>query len=316
MFRRRALVLVLSAVALVLGTVGAPSSASAASKPYPVPYLFLIPAIAAGLELTAAAPGSNDWNCKPSAAHPNPVVLTHGLAGNKNTNWRTFSPLLANEGYCVFALTYGVAPGTPLPANLFGGLTSMTKSAVELSAFVDKVLAATKAKKVDILGHSEGTVMPDYYAKYLGGASKIDKYVSLAPLWHGTDPAGLGTLNAYGAAFGFGTLVDAGFAPFFASGPELLTGSAFFTKLRAGGTTNVPGIKYTNIMTKYDELVQPYTSGFEPGATNITIQDLCLIDFAEHFEIAADPTAADLVLNALDPKHPRKVRCELVLPIL
>lgn len=316
MFGHRSLVLALSAVALVAGMLAAPSSANAAAKPYPVPYLFLIPAVAAGLETTGDAPGSNDWDCKPSSAHPNPVVLVHGLSGNKNTNWRTFSPLLANEGYCVFALTYGVNPGTPLPANLFGGLTSMTASAVELSAFVDKVLTATGAGKVDILGHSEGTVMPDYYAKYLGGASKIDKYVSLAPIWHGTNPAGLGTLNATATAFGLGSLVTTGFASFFASGPELLTGSAFFAKLRAGGTTNVPGITYTNIVTKYDELVQPYTSGIEPGATNIVIQDRCRIDFAEHFEIAADPTAADLVLNALDPAHPRKVRCQLVLPIL
>lgn len=314
---RRLLIAFLSAFALILGVVGTSGPVSAATKPYPVPYLFLIPAAAAGLDApNADPPGANNWHCTPSARHPNPVILVHGLSGNKDTNWRTFSPLLANEGYCVFALTYGVKAGTPYPASLFGGLTSMTQSAVEIKTFVTRVLAATKARKVDILGHSEGTQVPDYYAKYLGGASKIDKYVSLAPLWHGTDPAGLATLNAYGAAFGFGTLVTSVFNPVFASGPQLLAGSSFYTKLRAGGTTNVKGITYTNILTKYDELVKPYTSGIEPGARNIVIQDLCSIDFAEHFEIAADPTAADLVLNALDPRHPRKVRCQFVLPIL
>lgn len=254
---RRLLTAVLSAIALTIGLIGIGSPAEATTKPYPVPYNFLLPAVAAGLQTTADAPGSNIWTCKPSAGHPNPVILTHGLSGNKNTNWQTYAPLLANEGYCVYALTYGVSPGTPLPANLFGGLTSMTKSAVELSTFVDKVLASTKARKVDILGHSEGTLMPDYYAKYLGGASKIDKYVSLAPLWHGTNPAGLASANAYAIAFGFEPLVTGVFAPAFASGPELMAGSAFYTKLRAGGTSNVHGITYTNIMTKYDELVQP-----------------------------------------------------------
>jgi triacylglycerol lipase len=76
----------------------------------------------------------------------------------------------------------------------------------------------------------------------------------------------------------------------------------------------VPGISYTNIVTQYDELVEPYTSGIEPGETNIVLQDQCPIDFTEHFQIAADPVAAADVLNALDPAHPRTVPCTLVLP--
>ncbi len=38
----------------------------------------------------------------------------------------------------------------------------MERSAPQLAAFVDKVLAATGASKVDLVGHSEGTVMPRY----------------------------------------------------------------------------------------------------------------------------------------------------------
>jgi triacylglycerol lipase len=312
--RPRLLTALVAGLCVLASCVALSPSAVAAAKPYPVPYTFLTSAAAAALSPNADPPGANDWSCRPTAAHPEPVVLVHGLTGNKNDNWQTYAPLLADNGYCVFALTYGVAPGTPFPLDQVGGLTSMEQSAAQLSTFVDSVLAATGATKLDIVGHSEGTQMPDYYAKFLGGASKIDKYVSLAPIWHGTNVAGLATVDQFSAAFGFASVIDGAFNPIFASGPELLTGSAFYTALRSGGTPAVPGISYTNIVTRYDELVEPYTSGIQSGMTNIVLQDQCALDFTEHFEIAADPVAAADVLNALDPAHPRPVPCTLVLP--
>ena len=91
--------------------------ASTAADKYPVSYNFLSSAILAGTQIDADAPGSNIWDCKPTSRHPRPVVLVHGTAGNKNTNWQTYAPLLANNGYCVFALTYGVSAGTPKGAR-------------------------------------------------------------------------------------------------------------------------------------------------------------------------------------------------------
>ena len=39
-----------------------------------------------------------------------------------------------------------------------------------------------------------------------------------------------------------------------------------------------------NIVTKYDEAgARPYTSGIEPGMTNIVLQDFCNLDRSEHF---------------------------------
>jgi len=294
-----------------------PGSASAAEpeKPLPVPYGFLTSAVLAGLQIDADPPGANDWSCQPSADHPEPVVLVHGLGGNKATNWPTYAPLLHNEGYCVFALTYGTSDLAPEQfRNVFGGFTAIEDSAEELKTFVAEVLAATGADKVDILGHSEGTVMPNYYAKFLGGDQFIDDYVSLAPLWHGTNPAGLATLSQLGTPYGFTPAMFPLFSEFFASGPQLLTGSDFFTKMRSGGTPAVPGITYTNIVTKYDELVVPYTSGIEPGMTNHVVQKYCFLDLGEHFAIASDPVAAQLVLNALDPANAKRPPCRAVLP--
>jgi triacylglycerol lipase len=307
---RAALVAAAASLAIPVALVGGPPAG--ASGALPVPYTFLPTAVIAGVTPYADPPGANRWTCTPTAAHPHPVVLVHGTAGNKNTNWQTYAPLLANNGYCVFALTYGVYPADGLPLDQVGGREPIEQSAVELSAFVDRVLAATKATKVDIVGHSQGTVVPDYYAKFLGGAHKIDKYVSLASLWHGTNTGGIAVLQAMGAAYGFDPISPI-VAKYCGACLEMTTGSAFITKLRAGGVA-VPGITYTNIVTRFDELVTPYTSGIEPGMHNIVVQNQCALDFAEHLEIAADPIAAVDVLNALDPAHPRPIHCQLVLP--
>jgi triacylglycerol lipase len=303
---RRAVV-VLSAIAAAL-LPGAVSPAGAADT-LPVPYQFIPSALLGGMP-DADAPGTNDWACKPSAAHPRPVVLVHGTGGNRSTNWQTYGPLLKNNGYCVFALTYGVPAGSAYPASALGGMNDIATSAQELGAFIDKVLSATGSAKVDIVGHSQGTLMPDYYAKFLGGAPRIHAYVSLAPLWHGT---GLGDITPL-LAPAFGDAANQP-VPYCVACGQMSTSSDFMATMRAGGVA-MPGIRYTNIVTRYDELVQPYTSGIEPGMTNIVLQDRCPTDFTEHFEIAADRNASVLVLNALDPAHPRPLVCSVVLPFV
>jgi triacylglycerol lipase len=275
----------------------------------PVNYNFLAGAIAAGTKVDADPPGANDWTCRPTAAHPRPVVLVHGTLGNKNTNWQAYSPLLANHGYCVFSLTYGVIPGSPIPVSQFGGMARIQDSAQQLKAFVARVLRSTGARKVDLVGHSQGTFMPEYYVKFLGGAKHVQNYISLAPLWHGTRSA----LPLSQIARGFG--IDEEDFPICTACPQMSSDSRFVAQLRAGGLL-VGNVAYTNIMTKYDELVRPYTSGSEPGMHNIVLQDLCETDFTEHFEIAADPVGAQVVLNTLDPAHPGPVPCPVVLPFV
>ena len=64
------------------------------------------------LRPTAAPPGANDWSCRPTQAHPYPVILVHGTLANAAFTWQALSPLLANAGYCVFALNYGANEGS------------------------------------------------------------------------------------------------------------------------------------------------------------------------------------------------------------
>jgi triacylglycerol lipase len=301
-------------VALVVASVTVVSVPPAGAAAYPVIYN-LSAARGVLLDHTAPPPGANDFSCTPSAAHPNPVVLVHGLGATMGENWATYAPLLANHGYCVFALTYGLHPGE----DFVGGLAPMEQSSAELAAFVDRVLAATGAQKVDLVGHSEGTVMPQYYLKFRGGAAKVDKYVAITPIYHGTTLLGVGALiTALETAYPqFAGPISRQFARGCGSCEEFLRGSPFLKHLYADGHFAVPGVTYTTIMTRYDELVTPYTSGRLPAApdvTNIVVQNQCPIDFAEHLAMAFDPTVGQDVLNALDPAHTSKVPCRLVLP--
>ncbi|WP_260479338.1 lipase family protein [Kibdelosporangium aridum] len=305
----------LGSVAVVLALVLTAPSAAATDR-YPVSYGLAGLAKAAEAQLTrpgSAPPGANNWSCTPSAAHPDPVVLVHGASANMTANWQTISPLLANNGYCVFALTYGVPAGTPFPLNQIGGRNPMEQSAAELSSFVDRVLAATGAGKVDIVGHSEGSLMPNYYVKFLGGAAKVSDYVGLTPLWNGSNVANLANFYALARAVGLGPVIDSLVDIIFPAARQFLRGSDFLTKLAEGGVAH-PGVRYTTIMTKYDEAVVPYSSGYlrTPNATDVVLQNLCSQDYAGHAMVAFDPNATQVILNALDPANAKPVRCQFV----
>ncbi|MFF0792473.1 esterase/lipase family protein [Streptomyces spiralis] len=252
----------------------------------------------------APSSGWNDYGCRPSAAHPRPVVLVHGTFGNSVDNWLSLAPYLEHRGYCVFSLDYGQLPGVPL----FHGLGPIDKSAGQLSAFVDKVLTATGAAKVDLVGHSQGGMMPRYYLKFLGGAAKVNALVGLAPDNHGTTLSGLTKLLPYFP--GAEDLLKAT-TPGLA---DQITGSDFLTRLNEGGDT-VPGVHYTVIATKYDEVATPWRSQYLTGSDvrNVLLQDLCPVDLSEHLAIGLfDRVAFHEVANALDPPHATATSCASV----
>ncbi|GAB3543947.1 triacylglycerol esterase/lipase EstA (alpha/beta hydrolase family) [Actinopolyspora lacussalsi] len=244
----------------------------------------------------AVPAGSNDFSCEPGDEHPNPVVLVHGTFENRYDNWAELSPELAERGYCVFSLNYGGGADSAIK-----GTGEITRSARELSGFVDRVLAATGAEEVDIVGHSQGGMMPRYYIENLGGASEVDSLVGLVPSNHGTTLYGLDQLAGF---------LPEGQPPC-ASCTQQLAGSDFITELNSDGET-VPGVDYTNIATRYDEVVTPYTSSFledGPNVTNLTLQDFCAIDLTEHIGISYNGTAQQLVFNALDPADAQRPGC-------
>jgi triacylglycerol esterase/lipase EstA (alpha/beta hydrolase family) len=264
-------------------------------------------------------PGANDWSCHPSTRHPHPVVLVHGMYENRYDNWTRISPALAHDGYCVFALDYGDfddASVGMLP--VFKGYGDLPRSATELAAFVDRVLGATGAPDVDLVAHSAGGVVARQYLKFDGGTDaahpttdKVDKLVTLGATNHGTTGSGLFTLlDNLGVLAGMTPVIGA-------AGPRQLPQSEFITRLNAGGDTQ-PGVAYTDIATRFDEISTPYRTAFltaGPGAQvhNVTLQDGCFLDFSDHFSMSYSPRAIGLVRKALDPSAP-SAPCALNLP--
>ncbi|MFW6773172.1 esterase/lipase family protein [Nocardioides sp. CPCC 205120] len=238
--------------------------------------------------------GVNDWGCVPSPEHPDPVILQHATFVNFGSNFVKLAPRLRNEGYCVYAQNYGM---TLSSLGRIGGLGQVSRSVTAFGTFVDQVRARTGAAKVDVVGHSQGGLVPYAYIKTAGGAAKIDDYVSWAGSQNGTTLNGIATLGQ--------SLRLLGFAEAFASllqAPgvtDQARGSRFMNALLAD--PSVPaGPDYMTIQTRYDTVVTPSATQSIPGAENVVLQDLCADNRVGHVGLFLDEPTLQLTVNALN----------------
>jgi len=322
----RKVVVCLATTALTVTlSVGFSSTANAAVTIDPTPWKLRTPALTEDYNFPRAmltslrAPdkdplGSNDWACKPTAAHPEPVILIHGTWENAYDNWNGLSPILKAQGYCVFALNYGNSTGV----RGINATADMVASAGEIATYVKKVAATTGAAKVALIGHSQGGAQARYVANLLLPKGLVDKVIAIAPTNHATTLSGITTLaDKIGVKqFGF-TVLNAVKMP---SAVQQATPTApFYVNVNGKGET-IPGIDYTVIATKYDEVSTPYTQAFltaAPGTTvdNITIQNKCVLDLSEHLSLSYSKNVAQIVLNKLDPQHPHATLCYVQAPL-
>ena len=229
-------------------------------------------------------PGANNPKCEPTKKHPYPVVLVHGTFETMDQNWAVLSPRLKKQGYCVYALNYNNR-----------GMGPIGESAQELDRFVNGVLGITGAKRVQLVGHSQGGMMPRYWIKYLGGAEKVEDLVGIAPSNYGTnlndafgDPSGMCQACAQQNA-----------------------DSRFIRRLNRGDDTPGRG-SFTQIATRNDEIIVPYTNCFLRGTErtrNITIQNFNNGLPVTHQNIYNDTFVQRLVFDALanpGPANPQR----------
>ncbi|KAG0229564.1 hypothetical protein BGW41_002990 [Actinomortierella wolfii] len=283
--------------------------------------------------------GWNQWDCQPlsdGTEQRRPVLMLHGLFGNGNKDgvWAAMGPYLVGKGYCVYSFTYGVQKffksflegvGHKEDA-MVGGLSDIRSSAREVAQFVDRILAATGAQKVNLIGHSEGTVVSRTYIKFYGGASKVDRVALLAPLTDGT------------SAYGFTpALKDSGFYPFVAamtdmagyeSVAQMVKGSSFLEELKAGRESE-PEVRYLSILTKYDGIVTPPESGLLKNSQgqlvtsssssstdaqgsnvfNQWVQDWCPNSKMDHMEMTSSPVVMAGVYQFFNPQANVEIVC-------
>ncbi|WP_219821972.1 triacylglycerol lipase [Streptomyces sp. Ru71] len=165
----------------------------------------------------------------------NPVLFVHGYSGD-GSNWNTMADRFRTDGW----------PSSYLDQWTYDWHQSNTTTAQQLSAEVDRLLAATGATKVDIVSHSMGGLSSRSYLKNLGGTAKVDAWVSLGGPNHGTDTAN--------------TCFDT-------SCTEMRIGSDFLAALNSGDET--PGSpRYATWWSPCDTVINPDSSVALAGAAN------------------------------------------------
>ncbi|HEY8525855.1 MAG TPA: alpha/beta fold hydrolase [Acidimicrobiales bacterium] len=254
-------------------------------------------AVACVISAQATAAGAVTATGHTTAQAPrDPVIVVMGTGSFESPlSILDYNPLLDRlraDGYRVY--------GYPLPG---GGLGDMRQTSASFARFVDTVLAETGARRVDLVGHSQGGLISRYYIKFLGGAHRVDSLVGLGVPHYGSTLANLAML--------FGLLNCLGF-PFC---QQSETGSEFLRDLN-GDDDTFGSVRYTNIATTLDLIVLPYTNSFQrsPGAVNVTVQDQCPLRIVEHITLASDSAVYSGIVDALEGR-PITLECGL-LPVL
>jgi pimeloyl-ACP methyl ester carboxylesterase len=217
-----------------------------------------------------------------------PVMLLQGTGATAKDNWSwTYEPALTKLGipWC----------HVDLPDNATGDI----QRAGEYVVAALRVMRAGAQRKVSIVGHSQGGMVGRWALRFWPDTrGMVEDVVGFAPSNHGTTEASCSTAE-----------------PCSAAGWQQADEANFIKALNSRAET-FPGISYTNIVTRIDEVVKPVESSFLSPAgggrvTNVATQDLCPTAAYEHLLIGLiDPVAYALAIDALShdgPADPTRV---------
>jgi triacylglycerol lipase len=272
----RKIAVVWIAAALIGMVVGPLSAKPRPENPYSVPIEKMDEALACSVNDTMVrAPGDGHTDDKAlRAGRSEPVLLVHGTGVNRRLNFEwNYWPALRRAG---FAVCWVELPNAAL---------SDIQIAAEYVARAAEVIHDRTGEDVDILGHSQGGLVPRWAIKWFPSGAHVDDYIGLASPNHGTVVADSFVLGCMEACW------------------QMKTTSNFIAALNAGDET--PGeTDYTSIYTTSDELVQPVGTQELEGGTNILIQAICPGRPVDHVGIVADELTYRLALDAFTNEGP------------
>lgn len=217
-----------------------------------------------------------------------PVLLVQGTGATAKDNWSwTYEPALTKLGipWC----------HVDLPDNATGDVQRNGEYVVAAI----RAMHRAAGRRVSIVGHSQGGMVGRWGLRFWPDVrGMVEDVVGFAPSNHGTTQANCTTAE-----------------PCSASGWQQSDESNFMKALNSRAET-FPGVSYTNIVTRTDEVVQPVESGFLSAdgggrVTNVATQDLCPTAAYEHLLIGLiDPVAYALAIDALahdGPADPARI---------
>jgi triacylglycerol esterase/lipase EstA (alpha/beta hydrolase family) len=275
--------LAVAALGLALLAAPLPVSASTGSSSYapvdqPGPQLS-VPAAELAASLTCTADlGSSGRE---------PVLLVPGTTATPTSNFSwNYERAFTTQHIPWCAVT--------LPEHAMGDI----QVAGEYVVYAIRTMHALSQRKIEILGHSQGGMVPRWALRFWPDTrAMVDDVIGMAP-------SNNGTVDAYALC-----------PPLIGCAPAIWQQeykSPFMRALNSDAQT-FAGISYTQIYTKIDEIVTPNldeagSSSLHTGAgqiANIAVQDICPGHVTDHLLIGtADPVAYALVMDALDHSGP------------
>lgn len=258
--------------ALFMAGCGSPASTGPASTPVPSAVVAPTSASPRTALPDVHLPGINDPSC---VSEQPPVVLLPGTFSTVSGNFAALATALGADGRCVYGTNYGL-----------GGVAPVRDSATSVAAFVEDVLAATGADRVDVVAFSQGGLVLRTALRRDGLADRVGTAVLIAPTFHGTTSPLLDGVPGLACP----------------ACADQTAGSALLDELAAGGDLD-GDVRYATISSRDDTVVTPVQAQSPVGpadrVTSLIVQEECPSVVLDHLHLPGDPDVIAWVGAAL-----------------
>ncbi len=186
------------------------------------------------------------------ARDADPVILVGGW-NNGDHSWNAWVRSLARDGIRPYLVT--------VPGNATGDIDTAARY---VAAEVERVRAATGARRVDVVGFSMGGLIARQYARHHAARDAIDAVVTLATPNNGIGPTWAAPFNR---AFSLVNRVCLGEAS-----SQAMRGSRFLEQLNDRSAPDAAGqVRYGSVFAKHIDGAVTSAAARLDGATNVAI---------------------------------------------